>query len=129
MKKRRKKVENVDVIHVMKEPRRRESRAMASERRQTDVREERTKRKREEESYYENHLCLLPETINGFHNNLSSCTYVVSPVKQKNTIHKWSQDFIDFLRYSLIKHKYHSYSNTNYNYTSINPPSPSHPKF
>ena len=49
VKKRRKKVENVDVIHVMKEPRRRESRAMASERRQTDVREERAKRKREEE--------------------------------------------------------------------------------
>ena len=49
VKKRRKKVENVDVIHVMKEPRRRESRAMASERRQTDVREERVKRKREEE--------------------------------------------------------------------------------
>ena len=47
MKKRRKEVEKVEVI--MKEPRRRESRAMASERRQADVKEERAKRKREED--------------------------------------------------------------------------------
>ena len=44
--KSRKGVEDDNVI--MREPRRRESRAMASERRQTDVKEERAKRKREE---------------------------------------------------------------------------------
>ena len=61
-------------------------------------------------SYYGNLLSLINETIKGFHNNLSSCTFMVSPVKQKNTNHRWFQRFIEFLRYDHIKNNYHSYS-------------------